>query len=108
MKDTAAVFGKILLRALSGKAAHPSSSLRADCESYKTVRLAEVSRTTVGMEISIVRGFFAFVVRLGGAAFNPMLGVKVPNPDRRKKSLAFSDPVEAPKSAATCTNSHEI
>ena len=66
--------------------------LRADMEDYRELRLKEgASRTTVGIELSILRGFWKFLVRMDAAFMNVVLNVKVPNPDRKKKSLAFPD-----------------
>ncbi len=53
---------------------------RADVESYKQQRFKEgASPTTVSIELSVVRGFFRFLLRMNadGAFLNPALGVKV-------------------------------
>jgi len=64
--------------------------LRANFEDYKQQRLKEgASATTVGIELSVLRGFWKFLVRVDAAFFNPVLNVRVANPQRKKRSLEF-------------------
>jgi site-specific recombinase XerC len=66
--------------------------LRPDIETYKSDRLKEgASPTTVNMELSIIRGFFRFLLRLDadGVFLNPAEGVRA-KPAKRKTGLAGS------------------
>jgi len=70
----------------------PIEFLRKDFEDYTKDRLKEgVSPTTVGIELSVIRGFWKFLVRMDAAFFNPVVSVKVENPKRKKRSLEFPD-----------------
>ena len=54
--------------------------LRADLEDYKQARLKEgASGTTINIELSVLRGFWRFMLRMDapGIMFNPVVGVKV-------------------------------
>ncbi|PWT91840.1 MAG: hypothetical protein C5B55_07440 [Blastocatellia bacterium] len=67
--------------------------LRADLEDYKEQRLKEgASPTTVNIELSILRGFWKWMLRMGadGVLFNPAKGVRVKRPIKQSlKAEAF-------------------
>lgn len=61
--------------------------LRADLEDYKQQRLDEgASPTTVNIELSILRGFWKWMLRMGadGVFFNPAKGVRVERPTKQR------------------------
>jgi len=65
------------------------SVLRCDVEDFKKKRLAEgASPKTVGIEISIIRGFFRWLLAMNadGVLLNPALGVKVERQNRKNSS----------------------
>ena len=67
--------------------------LRPVFETYKTDRLNEgASPTTVGMELSVLRGFWNWMLRMEtpGVMINPVVGVRVKMPSKKQR------PVESP------------
>jgi len=63
------------------------SFLRSDFEDYRDDRLKEgASPVTVAMELSVLRGFWRWMLRMGseGVMFNPVLAVKVKSAKPRK------------------------
>lgn len=63
------------------------SFLRCDFEDYRDFRLKEgASETTVAMELSVLRGFWRWMLRMGseGVMFNPVVGVRVPKSSNKK------------------------
>ena len=71
------------------------SFLRCDFEDYKNHRLREgASPVTVGMELTVLRGFWRWMLRMGaeGVLFNPVVGVKVQKPS--KKHRQGESPIE--------------
>jgi site-specific recombinase XerD len=76
--------------------------LRCDIETYKAQRLQEgASATTVNIELSILRGFWRWMLEMGadGAMLNPALGVRV----RVAKSQAKVAPQDATESSPSTT-----
>lgn len=70
------------------------SFLRCDSEDYKQARLKEgASRQTVQMELSVLRGFFKWMLAMGadGCFFNPALGVRVPKEKRLKNQVEWHE-----------------
>ena len=72
--------------------------LRPDFESYKAARLKEgASDTTVNLELSVLRGFWRWMLRMDapGVLFNPVSGVRVKEPKKRDQ-LPQRNPTENP------------
>ena len=70
--------------------------LRPAFETYKTDRLNEgASPTTVAMELSVLRGFWKWMLRMEtpGVFINPVVGVRVKKPSKKRR------PVESPLEA---------
>ena len=70
--------------------------LRPVFETYKTDRLNEgASPTTVAMELSVLRGFWNWMLAMDtpGVMFNPVLGVRVKRPSKSSKQV--EQPVES-------------
>jgi hypothetical protein len=64
--------------------------LRADLEDYKQARLKEgASGTTTNIELSILRGFWRFMLRMDapGVMLNPVRGVRVQKDSSKRKLL---------------------
>lgn len=62
--------------------------LRADLEDYKLARLKEgANATTVNIELSILRGFWKFMLKMeaSGVLINPVVGVRVKNPSKKRR-----------------------
>ena len=61
-----------------------------DIEHYKTVRSAEVSASTVNIDINTMKAIFNIAIRLGWTAYNPVKGInKLSIP--AKENLSFTD-----------------
>ena len=61
--------------------------LRCHFEDYKNDRLKEgASPTTVAMELSVLRGFWRWMLRMNaeGVIFNPLVGIKIPRPEKQR------------------------
>jgi site-specific recombinase XerD len=61
--------------------------LRSDLEDYKQARLKDgASATTINIELSILRGFWRWMLRMNadGVMINPARGVRVPIPSKKK------------------------
>jgi integrase len=61
--------------------------LRPDFETYKQGRLKEgASRTTVNIELSVLRGFWSWMLRMEapGVMINPVRGVRVKRPSKNR------------------------
>lgn len=68
------------------------SFLRCDFEDYRDFRLKEgASPTTVAMELSVLRGFWRWMLRMeaDGVLLNPVLGVRVKKPSNGKRRAVF-------------------
>src|SRR5262249_12922410 len=64
--------------------------LRPDFETYKRDRLNEAaSPTTVAMELSVVRGFWNWMLEMNapGVMINPARGVRVKMPSKKRRVL---------------------
>jgi len=64
--------------------------LRADFEDYKQIRLKEgANPTTVNIELSILRGFWRWMLRMEapGVMMNPVIGVRVQTGSNDRKPL---------------------
>jgi integrase len=62
--------------------------LRPVFETYKTDRLNEgASPTTVAMELSVLRGFWKWMLRMEtpGVLINPVVGVRVKKPSKKRR-----------------------
>lgn len=62
--------------------------LRPDIETYKQARLKEgASPSTVNIELSILRGFWRFMLRMEapGVMLNPVRGVRVKMPSKKRR-----------------------
>lgn len=62
--------------------------LRADLEDYKLERLQEgASAKTVNIELSVLRGFWRFMLRMDtpGVMINPVRGVRVRKDSKKRK-----------------------
>lgn len=67
--------------------------LRPDMEDFKEKRLEQgVSPKTVNIELSIIRSFWNFLLRMGadGVYFNPVRGVRVPMPSKKVKEATLA------------------
>ncbi len=72
--------------------------LRPDLETYKAQRLQEgASATTVNIELSILRGFWRWMLEMGadGVMFNPALGVRVKVPKDVQRKMASRGVLES-------------
>lgn len=72
--------------------------LRCDIETYKEQRLQEgASTTTVNIELSILRGFWRWLLEMGadGVMFNPALGVRVKTAKKFRPRTVAMDIVES-------------
>lgn len=77
--------------------------LRPDVETYKAQRLQEgASATTVNIELSIIRGFWRWMLRRGadGVLLNPALGVRVRPARKIQPKIASREAVESFRSPA--------
>jgi hypothetical protein len=78
--------------------------LRPDMEDFKEKRLEQgVSPKTVNIELSIIRSFWNFLLRMDadGVYFNPVRGVRVPMPSKKVKEAKLA--AEASKEATDST-----
>jgi len=80
--------------------------LRPDVESYKQRRIKEgANPRTVAIELSILRGFWRFLVRMEAALLNPFVGVKV---SQKKCSVSQDLQVYEPRNSTSlsCRDEH--
>ena len=80
------------------------SFLRCDFEDYRDDRLKEgASPATVAMELSVLRGFWRWMLRMDadGVLLNPVVGVKVQKPSKKcRLESPVEDKNDATESAA--------
>jgi site-specific recombinase XerD len=68
--------------------------LRPDFEDYKQERLNEgASVTTVNIELTVLRGFWRFMLRMeaDGVMLNPVRGVRVKRPSKKRRLINWPD-----------------
>lgn len=83
--------------------------LRPDFEDYKQARLEEgASATTINIELSVLRGFWRFMLRMeaDGVMLNPVVGVRVkttnPSLGKARKPAPVAQTVEKQAESEKC------
>jgi len=83
--------------------------LRCHAEDFKERRLKEgASPRTVGIELSILRGFWRFLVRMEAAMLNPFIGVKVGKKQVRSPDIQIYEPRKERCTSVSATDDQQL